>query len=428
MKKLSNLPPKGTSDWMPDEFTIRQYIFQTWRKVCLSFGYREYLTPILESADVYRAKSGDEVGGKELMVFTDRGGRDLAIRPEMTPSVTRMVTRIYEGEPKPIRLFSIANFFRNQKPQRGRNREFWQLNYDMFGADGIIADVEVLQIALEIMLALNPPKKSFTLYVNNRKLIDTIISEYIKVSEDKRTELVQVMDKWEKLSKQELENWLREEDFSDSQIDTLNRFMICRTSDDLIEQFNKIEETDGYKEVSKAVSRLEKLGYKGWVRFQPNIIRGFDYYDGLVFEVFDNHKDNNRSLFGGGRYNGLAKIFGNAEIPAVGAAPGDETLRLFIESWGLEENIRKEMQIETTYVPLLDENLIGSTIRLAQTLRQEGKNVEIGITTQSFSKAFKTADKKGYQYVAILGEEEQRHNKYKLKNLESGEEKEMRLT
>lgn len=428
MEKLSNLPPKGTSDWMPDEFTIRKYIFDTWRKVCLSFGYKEYLTPILESADVYRAKSGDEVGGKELMVFTDRAGRDLAIRPEMTPSVTRMVTRIYEGEPKPIRLFSIANFFRNQKPQRGRNREFWQLNYDMFGAEGIVADVEILQIALEIMLSFNPPKKSFTLFVNNRKLIDTIISDYIKVSDAQRAELVRVMDKWDKLSKPELENWLKEENFSQSQIETLERFMLCKTSDDLLDQFNKIEETEGYQEVSKAVSRLEKLGYQGWVRFQPNIIRGFDYYDGLVFEVFDNHKDNNRSLFGGGRYNGLAKIFSNNEIPAVGAAPGDETLRLFIESWGLEEQIRKEVKMDITYIPLLDEKITGNAIRLAQKLRKDGQKVEIGVQVQAFGKALKYADKQGYRFVAILGEEEQQKNIYKLKDMDSGEEKEMRLT
>ncbi|MCA9386774.1 ATP phosphoribosyltransferase regulatory subunit, partial [Candidatus Dojkabacteria bacterium] len=150
---LSNQPPKGTADWLPSEFAIRKYIFDTWREVCTRFGYEEYLTPIIESAEIYRVKSGEDVGGKELMTMFDRAEREYAIRPEMTPSVTRMVSKIYNDTPKPIRLFSIANYFRNEKPQRGRNREFWQLNFDIFGSDSINADVEIIQMAIEIMKA-----------------------------------------------------------------------------------------------------------------------------------------------------------------------------------------------------------------------------------------------------------------------------------
>jgi histidyl-tRNA synthetase len=174
---LSNLPQKGTSDWTPEEFRVRKTIFDTWRKVCTSFGYQEYLCPILESADIYRAKSGEDVGGKELMSFFDQGGRELSIRPEMTPSVTRMVTRFYEQKPKPIKLFSIANFVRNEKPQRGRNREFWQLNIDTFGSNSILSDVEMLVLIIEMMLAFKAPKDSFKVNLNNRKLIDAILQD-----------------------------------------------------------------------------------------------------------------------------------------------------------------------------------------------------------------------------------------------------------
>ena len=133
MNKISNLPPKGTNDWLPEEFNIRLYIFKTWIKVCQSYGFERYLTPLLENADIYRAKSGEEVGLKELMLVKDRAGRELALRPEMTPSVSRLVSKIYDKYPKPIKFFSVANFIRNEKPQRGRNREFWQLNADIFG-------------------------------------------------------------------------------------------------------------------------------------------------------------------------------------------------------------------------------------------------------------------------------------------------------
>ena len=177
------------ADWFPEEYTIRKYIFDTWRKVCISFGYEEYLAPLLEDADIYRKKSGGDVGGKELTIVTDRAGRELAIRPEMTPSVTRMISQIYTSNPKPIRYFSIANFYRNQKPQRGRNREFWQLNYDIFGTNDIDADVEIIQIGVEIMLAFNPPKGSFVAKVNNRKLIDYILTEEANIPQTKEQKL-----------------------------------------------------------------------------------------------------------------------------------------------------------------------------------------------------------------------------------------------
>lgn len=155
---ITNQPPKGTYDWLPEEFKVRKYIFDTWREVCTSFGYQEYLTPLLEYADIYRVKSGEDVGGKELTIITDRGGRELALRPEMTPSVTRLVTKIYKETAKPIRLFSIANFYRNQAPQKGRNREFWQLNFDIFGTHSINADIEIIQVGIEIMKSLNQVK------------------------------------------------------------------------------------------------------------------------------------------------------------------------------------------------------------------------------------------------------------------------------
>ncbi|HTK03421.1 MAG TPA: HisS family protein, partial [Alphaproteobacteria bacterium] len=193
---MNNQPPKGTYDWLPEEFAVRKYIFDVWRQVCQRFGYQEYLTPLVEYADLYRAKSGEDVGGPELTVFEDRGGRELAIRPEMTPSVTRLVSQIYNAYPKPIRFFSIANFYRNEKPQRGRNREFWQLNFDIFGSDSFLSDLEILQMALEIMLAFGPPKKSFTLRINNRKLVNEILSD---VSADILPQVFRILDKFEKL-------------------------------------------------------------------------------------------------------------------------------------------------------------------------------------------------------------------------------------
>lgn len=424
MATISNQPPKGTNDWLPDELKIRQYIFKIWRQVCQSYGYQEYLTPIVESAEVYQAKSGEDVGGKELMMFEDKAGRKLAIRPEMTPSVTRLVTQIYEAEQKPIRYFSIANFMRNEKPQRGRNREFWQLNLDIFGSDSINADIEVAQIALDIMLAFNPPSNSFKLGLNSRKLIDGVL-ETVGVRDNKQA-VVRILDKWSKMSVDGFQASLKDLGINPEQQEKLVSFMSASELDDLVKAIPAMAENSGIKEVRHIMYRLDELGYSEWVYFQPNVIRGFDYYDGMIFEIFDANPDNNRAMFGGGRYNGLAEIFGSKTFPAVGCAPGDETIKLFLDSWGLLEGIRESIKDEVYYLPILDEALTIEIQQLARHLRGEGKQVEIGLEVQKINKALEYANKKKITRVVILGPDEKKKRIYKIKDMDSGQEKEIK--
>ena len=422
MNTISNLPVKGTSDWYPSEYLVRKYIFDTWRKVCLSFGYEEYLTPIVEEASMYRAKSGEDVGGKELMAFTDRGGRELSIRPEMTPSVTRMVSRIYGGVPKPIRLFSIANYFRNEKPQRGRNREFWQLNYDIFGSSSLEADIEILTISLEIMMALKAPKGSFTLRLNNRKLIEGVL-DLITKDKEKRTLIARVMDKYEKIDQftklvlLQSSNDVKEIGLTNEQVDILDKFIYSNSLDEVIEKFPSLKDNEGYKEILEILNRLSK--YSDFIKFIPSVIRGFDYYDGMIFEVFDNNLKNLRAMFWGGRYNGLAGIFGGTSFEAVGCAPGDETTKLFLEVNNL---IPDNLKPEVYYLPLLTDDKKYYQ-ELASKLRSEGKNVVIGYELQNVSKALAYANSRSYTYVVIAGEEEIKDGKVKVKNMKSGEEK-----
>ncbi len=417
---ISNSPPKGTSDWWPDEYTKRKYIFDTWRSVNRQFGYEEYLTPMLESAEVYRAKSGEDVGGKELMTMIDRAGRELAIRPEMTPSVTRMVTRFYKQAPKPLRLFSIANYYRNERPQRGRNREFWQLNTDIFGSTSLWADLEILQVALELMLAFNPPAGSFVLQVNHRQLIDAALAEAAQLPEELITPTVRLLDKYGKIGKEKFIQSTSEIGLSHSAIDALIQFIECRSLDDLLANFPLFADNKGYQDSLTLLQSLNELGYGDWITFNASIIRGFDYYDGMVFEIFDNHPQNNRALFGGGRYNGLANIFGSEDIPAVGFAPGDETTRIFLESWNLLPS--ETADPKTIYFPLFDESLMSECSQLAHTLRRAGYLVELGVEQQSFKQALSYANNKGVPIVLILGSNEAAANSIVVKNMISGEQ------
>ncbi|NCN25168.1 histidine--tRNA ligase [Candidatus Falkowbacteria bacterium CG10_big_fil_rev_8_21_14_0_10_37_14] len=423
---LSNQPPKGTSDWFPEELIIRQYIFDVWRRVCRRYGYEEYLTPLVESAEIYRAKSGADVGGKELVTFTDQGGRELSIRPEMTPSVTRMVSQIYDSVSKPIRFFSIANFMRNEKPQRGRNREFWQLNVDLFGSTSLQADTEIATLALDIMLEFNPPAHSFQLGLNHRQIINEVL-DLSGVMPGKKQAVARLMDKWEKMGFEDFKSALLDLAVPPNGVDRLAGFLACDSLEYLLSQMPELSDNEGFLATSQLINTLTSLGYGEYIRFQPSVIRGFDYYDGMVFEIFDLHPDNLRALFGGGRYNGLSGIFGKQAFPAVGFAPGDETLRLFLESWEMLENIRVTSRPNISFLPLLSEDLTSEVWQLAKHLRAKGLAVELGLEVVRLGKALEYANKKNCQQLIVLGEEEFKNDIYKIKDMVSGQENEVEL-
>lgn len=418
---LSTQPNKGMKDLLPDEFLVQEFMFNTWREVCLKFGYKEYQTPLLESAEIYRAKSGEDVGGKELYTLTDLGGRELAIRPEMTPSVTRLVAKVYKESPKPIRFFNVSNFCRNEKPQKGRNREFWQLNADIFGDASINSDLEVLSLALELMLAFNPPENAFKLYYNNRKLINAFLDDVLKVSDERKTQLVRLMDKFDKYdSREAYVKALVDLDFDNEDVTKIVNFLTANSLT-LLENFPELEASDGAKEVIFTQEALTNLGYAQYIEFKPNIIRGFDYYDGLIFEVFDANKDNPRSLFGGGRYNGLAVLFGIDSMPAVGFAPGSETFRIFLENWNLIPELNKYSDMY--YLPLLESVSFLEALEIANKLRKKGYRVQTGVKSVQISEGLREANKLGFSNVVIAGTAEIARNEVQVKDMKSGDQK-----
>lgn len=420
MNRISNSEIKGASDWLPEEFALRKYIFDCWRRVCKRYGFEEYLTPLLERAEIYKAKSGEDVGGKELLVFKDLGDRELAIRPEMTPSVVRMVSKNFKSEAKPLKYFSIANFFRNEKPQRGRNREFWQLNCDIFGSDSLMSDLEMIELAIDILLEFNPPKNSFVLKINNRQLLDEFLN-YIELEEKNKIQVLRILDKKDKLSEKDFEKSLIDLNLTEKQIKEINTFLMGEKSDIFLELINGSEKLQTvYNNLISFIKNLVNDGYGDFIVFDPSIIRGFDYYNGIVFEVFDLNPKNNRAIFGGGRYDGLAKIFAEENFPALGFAPGDETTKLFLESWGLLENIKNSINQNLYYLPIIDISLLKETKDLAKKLRKEGKDVLISYDEIKIAKAFKFAQKKKIKNVIIFGSQEKENSCYKLKNLESG--------
>ena len=423
-QKLSNQPYRGTTDLIDQELKIRQYIFNIWRQTCLSFGFREYLTPLLEPAVIYETKSGEDVGKKQLYTLTDLKGRRLAIRPEMTPSVIRLVSRLYSSAPKPLRLFSIANFMRNERPQKGRSREFWQLNADIFGSESNLSDTETISLALSIMNNFKAPSGSFKLYINDRRLIDQVLTDIIGLKKGQTSAIARILDKFNKLSRPDFTKTLTDLGLDSKQITTIISFLESDAST-LIKNFPQLKDNPGYKNITQLINNLELVPLAENVIFQPSIIRGLDYYDGMVFEVFDNHPDNNRSLFGGGRYNGLADLFGGQLIPAVGFAPGDATTKLFLEQNNL---LPQEQTPITIFLPILEQKLTRATLSLASQLRNLNLPVTITTETISLTKALQQANKQKFSLIIILGEKEAEKNQVTLKNLKTGQQQTLPLS
>ncbi len=420
-KTINNLPPKGTYDWDAKEFKIREYIFKNFREVCQSFGYEEYLTPTFEKKEIYQLKSGEDVGGKELMTFEDKAGRNYALRPEMSPSIIRLISRIYAKEQKPIRYFSIANFFRNEKPQKGRNREFWQLNYDIFGSESIYADIEIIKIGIEIMFKFIPKeileKKPFVTYINDRKIITNFLEKRIVVKEN-MTQVIRILDKKDKLPEEKFEERLKECKLNEKQIEEIKKFMNKEMTIDEIDNYVDKEVT---KDIKKVFSELKKDGYSNWIKFKPNLIRGFDYYTGIVYEIFDQTNNYQRSIFGGGRYDNLGDIFGQNNLPAVGCAPGDEGMKIFLENLNLLKDI-DENKTKSYYLPIIESNAREVLNNLAVKLRKEKNIVVQGLEKEPISKALSFANQKNISKVILIGENELKENTVVEKDMETGKQ------
>ena len=426
---ISVSPYKGTKDFYPKDQAVQNFIFDKWKKVAQSHGFEEYQTPVIEPAEIYEAKSGEDVGKKELFTFQDLGERNISLRPEMTPSVTRIVAGKYKELPKPIKYFSIGSFYRNERPQKGRNREFWQINADIFGDSSIYSDLEIITLSLDIMKEFKAPKNSFKIFINHRALIDGFLNE-LQISSDTKIQVIRIIDKYEKLPpaifKQDLEK-----NVSSEVAEKIQKFLSLN-SQDLENIFPNLRENTGFKELAELIKILKNLNIESNIVFKPSLVRGFDYYDGLVFEVFDNNPDNLRSLFGGGRYNGLANIFGQQNFPAIGFAVGNETFRIFLENWNLipdYKSIVNKRQIGIFAIKN-HENLSENKILLEQVFitANEIRNLipDIFLDTilepKNTSAGLDYISNKGYDFAIIIGSDEIIDKKITIKNMETGKQ------
>lgn len=413
---LSTQPYKGARDFYPEDKRLQKYMFSLMRRVAERFGYEEYDAPILEPLDIYLAKTGDEIVNEQTYTFEDRGGRRVVIRPEMTPTVSRMVAGKRQELAYPLRWYSIPNLWRYERPQRGRLREHWQLNVDIFGVDNVQAEAEVIQVADGILRAAGGTHDMYTIRINSRKLVDFILKDYLGLDGVQRSTIAKLIDRMHKMA---YEAFVAEADaiFTPSQREAgaSNKLMGILKTKTIAHLPEVIRQHSSAREVVQLLDSLRESKVTNAV-YDPTVMRGFDYYTGIVFEIFDEDPDNNRAMLGGGRYDGLVGLFGAEPVPTVGFGFGDVTLENFLRGHDLMPPARSETDV---YVVLIG-NVFDKAQRTINEMRDMEVNVAVDISGKSTDKQIKTGVKKNIPYVMFIGEKELTEEQFEVKNLLTG--------
>jgi histidyl-tRNA synthetase len=411
MAFLSTNPYKGTRDFFPPEKRLQSWIFQRLRKVVQGFGYLEYDGPLFESFSLYEAKSGEELVKQQLYSMEDRGGRAIAVRPEMTPTLARMVASRINEEPRPIRWFSIPNCWRYERPQRGRLREFWQLNVDVLGGERRFADAELIQVAVEVFRAFEGQKFA-EIRVNSRTLVDHVFKELMGLADERARLLAKLFDAKEKMSAEDFDSRMAEQRLSAQQLDHVEKFLASN-----LKTLPRDFPGPASQEILDLFDVLEKLGVSEMVCFDPKIMRGLDYYTGVVFEAFDISPQNNRALFGGGRYDNLLGLFSKNELSGTGFGLGDVTLQNFLETHGLLPDLGSFYDV---YCACVDERAWHIVQQEAVAWRKLGVRVLMPLSFGSLKAQFKEAGRFGAPFTLIVGEDELASGEWSLKDMVSG--------
>lgn len=397
---------KGTRDFYPDDMAVRRWMFDIIRDVSTRFGYQEYDGPCLEFIDLYAAKSGEELVKEQAFVFSSRGDDMLTLRPELTPTLARMVAQQQYDLPLPLRWWSIGPFWRYEKPQRGRTREFYQWNIDLVGTESIAADAEIVAVAATFLKEAGLSPRQVCIYVNNRRLMDSAFSK-LEIAKDLRPTVFRVVDKLDKLSENDWRAYALECGLTEAQVDGLTALLndreLWRDSDELVEFFDLIQ----------------TFGVAEYIVYNPKVIRGLDYYTGTVFEAFE-LGGKSRAILGGGRYDNLVADVGGMRMPGVGFAMGDVVAELVLRDAGVvPERLGENPQVIVT---LFDATMQAESLRAAAEIREAGYRAAVYPEADKLGKQFKYADKLDIPVAVVLGPDELAQGKVAVKNLKTREQ------
>lgn len=413
---LSTQPYKGARDFYPEDKRLQKHLFNSLRKTVERFGYEEYDAPILEPLDLYLAKTGEEIVNEQTYAFQDRGGRNVVIRPEMTPTVSRMVAAKRQELAYPLRWYSIPNLWRYERPQRGRLREHWQLNVDIFGVPDSQADVEIINVANQILKDLGAKTDMYQIRLNSRVFINHVLYDYLGLDAVEAQSIAKLIDRMHKLDRSA---FIAQADALVSsakrEVGTVEKLLGVLHTKQISALPEALQAHAALKNVETMLEQLRAAGISNAV-FDITLMRGFDYYTDIVFEVFDTNPDNNRSMMGGGRYDGLVGLFGVEPVATVGFGLGDVTLANFLETHHLLPVLSTETDV---FVAIVGDHAAAAQRPIGE-LRHMGLNVAIGTYGRKLGDQFKVATKKGISHVVVIGRQELESEQYTIKNLQTG--------
>lgn len=400
---MSTQPLPGFRDFYPADFAFRAYIFERWREVARRYGFEEYDGPPLEPLELYTAKSGDEIVG-QLYNFKDKGDREISLRPEMTPTVARMVAARAGGMKKPIRWFSVAQFFRYERQQRGRLREFYQLNCDIFGETGELADAELVALAVDMMRSFELKDSDFRVRVSDRRLLNAVLAQ-LGIAEPQWPNAYAVLDK---LGRKGVDpQALLKENGLDS-VDLVNLGKLNREA-----VAQRFPEAWNASSLARTLAALDQMGLSSFIDVDLTIVRGLAYYTGTVFEIFDAARSL-RAIAGGGRYDGLLNLLGGVDLPAVGFAIGDVVLGELLKERGLAPATPATIDV---FVAGVTEADFPYVLQVTHQLRDAGIRVEYALKPDALGKQLKLADSRQARWAVVIGPDDRATGSVQLKDL-----------
>jgi histidyl-tRNA synthetase len=414
---------KGTRDFYPNEMRLRNWITDAWRRVSLRNGFEEYDSPIFEYLDLYTAKSGDEIVS-QLFAFEDRGGRKLAIRPEITPSLARMVNAKINSLPRPIKWFSVPRLCRGEKPQKGRLREFFQWNVDVIGANEVLADAECIFTCVDFLREIGLTAQDVEVRIGSRRLVCAILQS-VNVDQETIQKVLPVLDRRGKIPQEVFREQLLGAGLKEDQFQHIESHLSvppkARIQHLFALSFRGGEFSEAAQEIITLWKRLEEFGIVDYLMFDLSVVRGLAYYTSIVYEVFD-AAGSMRAIAGGGRYDNLLKVLGGPEVAATGFGMGDVVLGILLEEKG---KIPTQLQAARLDYFVIDaEDSLPAKLQVVAALRGKGLTADFSYRYQAVGKQFKTANQRGAKKVVIIQAGGQ---SAAVKDLATGQQTEMSL-
>ena len=411
-------PVKGTRDFFPEEMRLRNWLFEIWQRTSVQAGFEEYDTCVIENEALYLRKAGDEIS-KQLFNFEDKSGRRLTLRPEMTPSLARLILQHNKSLSFPVKWFSMPQCFRYERMTKGRRREHFQWNADIIGQPSILAEAEILLLLISACESMGLTKKEFKVFISDRRIVNAILTQ-INVPDDLHSQVMVILDKRDKISAESLTTMLEDTGMSANQVVQLNEYL-SKTDLEFLQK--NLKDTTGVELLQSLMDMMDSAGYSDYLKFDISIVRGLSYYTGVVFEVNSPEKKH-RSICGGGRYDSLLSTFGGEKVPAVGFGFGDVVILDVLKELGRFPELQRKL--DYTIIPFASEQA-GIALKIATELRMQGSVVDCNFSMKKMKKTMRQANESGAEKAILLFPEELAEDKVVIRDMILHEQKPVKI-